>query len=109
MDRTRHVEVDARAELGTRDEMVEGDEEKEEVEDYNIDIDWAPVRAVPATTHQSKEADAVAAAEAPAPPRWVSAPPRWVPAPRRWVPWARGAYDPAVHGCASGICKKNRV
>jgi hypothetical protein len=52
------------------------------------------VRAVPATTHLSKEADAVAAAEAPAPPRWV--------------PWAPGEYDPDVHGCSSGS-RKNTV
>jgi hypothetical protein len=87
MDRTRHVQVEARAD--------EGDEEKEEDEAYNIDIDWAPVRAVSVIPETSKAVDVVAvdAAEAPAPPRWV--------------PWARGAYDPAVHGCSSGLRKRD--
>jgi hypothetical protein len=95
MDRTRHVLVDARAELETQ-ACDEGDEEKEEVEEdpYNIDVDWPPVRAVPVVVKMSKEVDFVAfdVVEASAPPRWV--------------PWVRGAYDPAVHGCSSGLRKK---
>jgi hypothetical protein len=98
MDRTRHVLVDARAELETQacDEADEADEEQEDVEEdhYNIDVDWPPVRAVPVVVKMSKAVEMVAfdVVEAPAPPRWV--------------PWARGAYDPAVHGCSSGLRKK---
>jgi len=94
------VQVDACAELATQacDEGTEGDEAHEEAEEdpYNIDVDWPPVRAVSAMPETSKAVDvAVEALE----DRGGAAPPRW-------VPWARGAYDPEVHGCSSGLRKK---
>jgi len=95
-----HVQVDAWVELATQacDEGTERDEAHEEAEEdpYNIDVDWPPVRAVSAMPETSKAVDvAVEALE----DRGGAAPPRW-------VPWARGAYDPAVHGCSSGLRKK---
>ena len=86
MDRTRHVQVEARVEHETED--------YDEDNPYKIDIDWAPVRPVPVMTKMSKEVDVMAfdVVEASAPPRWV--------------PWARGEYDPEVHGCSSVLRKK---
>jgi hypothetical protein len=85
-----HVQVYACAELATQ----ACDEGEAEEDPYNIDVDWPPVRAVPAMPETSKAVDVVAfdAVE--------------TPAPQRWVPWARGAYDPAVHGCSSGLRKR---
>ena len=89
MDRTRHVQVEARVEHETED--------YDEDNPYKIDIDWAPVRAVPVMTKMSKEVDVMA---------FDAVEDRGGAAPPRWVPWARGAYDPAVHGCSSGLCKR---
>ena len=71
-------------------------EDYDEDNPYKIDIDWPPVRAVSAMPETSKAVDvAVEALED-----------RGGAAPQRWVPWARGAYDPEVHGCSSGLRKK---
>jgi hypothetical protein len=82
-----HAQVEVRA----------AHESYEEDEPYNIDIDWDSVRAVPVPMAMSKAEGKMA---------FAVGEDRGGAAPPRWVPWARGAYDPAVHGCSSALCKR---